>query len=179
MGESPTLTIRIDEATKKRLEDEAKKSDQTVTEYVARAVKMRWEGACSTCGRDMGGVVVQPPGMSAAFSAWAGQQTSRPGRGEESPYVALVTNEPTGNRIYTGTFLKDNVHDSYVSLYLEMPKGRSRNTERIIIPVMRQYIVAWQSQDTAAALRDRLAGFLRYTDVALATFPQLAQERPR
>jgi hypothetical protein len=178
VGESSTLTIRIDEATKKRLEEAAKMSDQTVPEYVARAVKMRWEGACSTCGRDMGATVVQSPGMSAAFRDWVAQQTTKR---DESPYVALVTNEPAGNRVYTGTFLKEGVHDSYISLYLEAPRSmeRSRGTERVIIPVMRQYIIAWQSQRTAGALRDRLSTYLRYTDVALAYFPQLArEERP-
>ena len=173
MAESLTLTIRIDEATKKRLEEEAKKSDQTITEYVARAVKMRWEGACSTCGRDMGGVVVQAPGMSASFTAWTERQTSRPGCGGESPYVALVTNEPAGNRIYTGMFMKEGVHDPYISLFLETPEGM----ESPIIPVMRHYIVAWESQETAKTLRDRLARLLRYTDVALGNFPQLAQKR--
>jgi len=175
VSESPTLTIRLDESTKKRLEKEAKRSDQTVTEYVSRAVKMRWEGACSTCGRDTGGAMVQPPGLSEAFSSWVDQQVSRPGRSEVSPFVALVTNEPTGNRVYTGVFDKDCIHSSYITLSIEKPRG----FKEVLVPVLRQYIVAWESQEYAHNLRDRLVMYFRYWDVALQMFPQLEQERSR
>lgn len=173
MGESPTLTIRLDEATKKRLENEAKRSDQTVTEYVTRAMKMRWEGACPTCGRDMGSAVVQPPGMTAAFTAWTEQQTSRR---DESPFVVLVTNEPMGNRVYAGTFYKEGIHSSYITLSVQRPENIK---DPVFIPVMRQYIIAWHSQDTAELLRNRLAQFFRYEDVAHSMFRRFAQEPRR
>jgi len=51
MPESTTLMIRMTEEFKTLLERAAQAADQTVTEYVSRALKARMAPQCGTCGR--------------------------------------------------------------------------------------------------------------------------------
>jgi hypothetical protein len=64
-----TLTLRLDEELKARLEGMAGAEDRSVSEYVVRSIKERLDIQCPACGRSSGAAVL-PVGLSSAFQAW-------------------------------------------------------------------------------------------------------------
>lgn len=77
MSETTTLTIRLDEELKQRLERVATAEDRSLTEYVIRSIKERMDTQCPACGRSSA-TSVQPAGLSPAFDAWLNECHVRP-----------------------------------------------------------------------------------------------------
>lgn len=69
MADTASLTIRLDESLKQRLERAANAEDRSVSEYVVRSIKERLDVQCEQCGRSSG-VSTIPVGLSPAFQKW-------------------------------------------------------------------------------------------------------------
>lgn len=175
MGES-NLTLRIPDELKLLLLEHAQRAFQTQSDYILAAITQRISGACPACGRDAARLTVQTPGMSDAFEHWLRQQVATPHR--ESSSVSIATQEPTGPRIYTGTFTDEGIHASYVSLRPEEPGHASRHPVDYV-PIPRAYVVMWEANQAGAVLRARLRTW-GYQDVtAILLTPQVPRQPPQ
>ena len=173
MGES-NLTLRIPDELKALLVEHSHRSFQTQSDYVLAAISRRISGACLACGRDSGALTIQSPGMSDSFETWLRQQAPTPHR--ESPPVSIVTQEPAGPRIYTGTFTAEGIHASYVNLHPKEPGHATRNpVDCMTIP--RAYVVMWEANQAGAALRARLS-IWGYQDMTTLLTPQIPRQPP-
>ena len=159
------LTIRMDDALRKKVEDAAAKADQSVTEFILRAAKMRMDTACHTCGRDVGGGNYVAPGMTEVFTSWCNQRLQERSTVHKAVFV---THEPDGRRVYTGSFDKECLHDSYITLMIDV--GR----DQILLPIARQHIVMWEDQASGEWLRKRLVHW-GYADMTALLQGQLAR----
>jgi len=160
------LTLRMSDELRARLEGASHQAHQTLSDFVIDAVTRRIDGACPNCGRDAGGTVIQSPGMSESFAAWLRSQSP------SSHPVSIATHEPAGPRVYTGRFMADGIHDSYLSLRPEEPGQPLRNPPDYV-PIPRAYIIMWESNAPAEALRSRLwnLGYQDVTAMILAPAP--------
>jgi hypothetical protein len=160
------LTLRMSDELRARLEAASHQSFQTLSDFVIDSVTRRISGACRTCGRDAAGIAMQSPGMSESFATWLKSQSP------SSHPVSIATHEPSGPRVYTGRFMAAGVHDSYLSLRPEEPDHPLRNPPDYV-PIPRAYIVMWESNEPAEALRARLRnwGYQDVTAMILAPAP--------
>lgn len=167
------FTLRMSDGLRARLDVASKQAFQTLSDFVIQAVTNRLNGACPACGRDAGGVLVQSPGMGDAFETWLRAQAKDYG---SSHPVSIATQEPSGPRVYTGRFSAEGIHDSYVSLRPEEPGHTLRNPPDFI-PIPRAYVVMWESNAAAEALRARLRnwGYQDVTAMLLAPPPPQPQ----
>lgn len=158
------LTLRISRQLKDALATAAAQTRQTQTEYILHALAQRLDGACPTCGRDQTSAPMLPPGMSAAFERWIDELV--PMKSSDSGPVTIATNEPSGARVYFGTFLGSDVYPSHVFLLPE-EKGKPHFFDRI--PVPRAAITMWGHHKGAELLRTRLRHSGHF-DVTLSLF---------
>lgn len=176
MAES-NLTLRMPEALKERLLAAALRGHQTQSDFVIAAITQRIDGACATCGRDSGALVVQSPGMTEVFAAWIRELVPMPT--SESGPVTIATQEPTGARVYAGTFIGRDVLSSVLYLRPE-EKGKAFLFDRV--PVARAFVTMWAHHQGAETLRTRLrnTGHFDVTASLYASAPRLPEvDRPR
>ena len=146
MGETTTLTIRIDETLKAELEQAAKAADQSVTDYVVRAVKLRMAPQCPQCGR-----TEQPVG-GAAFSQQYLDFISR-AKAEHFAFTVTVL-EGTERRAYWGQ-LRYNVPQNEGMLVMMIKSAQ--------VPIPRSLVTGWAEDDSEGGYFQRLLG-LGYAD---------------
>jgi hypothetical protein len=168
MAESPTLTIRIDEDLKAKLEKAAGAADQTVTEYVARSVRQRMAGACPTCGHDGGTLVVQPPGLTKAFEDWV--LGLGPGR-----FISIGTVGPGGATAYYGGAAPSSLRDSFVEI------GVDAGAYALTRMIPRSEIQVWAADKDARPLYQNLvaSGYADGNQRALQQHLAATEQRPR
>ena len=92
-----TLTIRLDEQLKQRLERMAAAEDRSVSEYVVRAIKERLDVQCESCGRSSGTSVL-PVGLSPTFQKWLDETRATT---SVEPFI-VTTDEAGERRVYWG-----------------------------------------------------------------------------
>jgi len=102
MADTASLTVRLDEALKQRLERAATAEDRSVSEYVVRSIKERLDVQCEQCGRSSG-VSTLPVGLSPAFQKW--QEEMVRDRRFDSFYV--TTSENGRRVVYWGRYRLD------------------------------------------------------------------------
>ncbi len=102
MADTASLTVRLDESLKQRLERAANAEDRSVSEYVVRSIKERLDVQCEQCGRSSG-VSTLPVGLSPAFQKWQEEMVSQ--RNFESFYV--TTSENGRRVVYWGRYRYD------------------------------------------------------------------------
>lgn len=100
MTETATLTIRLDETLKKRVEDMAEAEDRSTTEYVVRALKERLDVQCPSCGRSSG-INTLPVGLTPAFQKWLADGRSGKAEGGRVPFYITV-NDGGQRSVYWG-----------------------------------------------------------------------------
>ncbi len=146
MAENPTLTIRIPDDVKKLLDKAAADADQSLTDYVVRAIKLRIDAGCPRCGRDGNATAMQSPGMSEAFTKFMANANVRGKR------VLILVESPRGGRhFFDGAITMNFSNESVVAI--------SRRGDRpLIIP--RRDVVGWYDQP---ALHNKMAMALTHS----------------
>lgn len=126
-----TLTIRIEEDLKDRTEKAAKAEGQSVTEFVAQALKARIAPQCGTCGRsDQQGAI--PAGFVEPLNKFI-EEFKR-----EHVHVVVTTFEWGRPFVYLGRIVERDSHAGM--LVLDVVTG-TRSSVRLPIP--RGAITGW------------------------------------
>ena len=132
MGETTTLTIRIDEDLKADLERAARAGDQSVTDYVIRAVKARMLPECGTCGRSSEHFV--GAGLTPAFrtflATWKKEKTQN----------TVTVLEGSERRAYTGNL--HNVDQGDGMIFMTVKGGQSA----VLVPIPIAIITGWTQE---------------------------------
>jgi hypothetical protein len=170
MTDTPTLTIRIPPDVREALDRASMAADQSATEFVVRALRMRIAGMCSACGREGGAPASPLPGMTPAFEGWLQKQLRS---GGESHEVVIATSEGAG-RVYVGRFTRDSIHDTYVTLGLKVGKK-----ETVLVPVARAHVVMWEAGEAGRYMGERLVQLFGYQDVRQLLSSRAAFAGPR
>lgn len=102
MADTATLTIRLDEQLKQRLERMAAAEDRSVSEYVVRAIKERLDVQCGACGRSSGTSVL-PIALTQPF-----ETLLKEARENRNPFF-ITTVEAGQKVVYWGFYRSSNL----------------------------------------------------------------------
>ncbi len=140
MAESATLTIRMTEEFKGTLEKAAQAADQSITEYVTRALKVRMAAQCGTCGRSDHAIGA---GFTQAYEKFVERNTAK------DP-VTISVLDGAERRVYRGRIRHDAPNDEGM-LFLSI--NHPVATAHAAIP--RGLITGW-ANDSGQHFRDLL-----------------------
>jgi len=118
--------------------------------------------------------------MADVFAAWIRELVPMPT--SESGPVTIATQEPTGARVYSGTFMGRDVPSSVLYLTPE-EKGKAFLFDGV--PIARAFVTMWAHHQGAETLRARLrnSGHFDVTASLFASAPPLLADveraRPR
>lgn len=93
-----SLTVRLDEVMKDRIEAAARSEDRSPTEFVIRAIKEKLNMQCQACGHSTGVAPILPYGLSEPFRAWLRECREKR---ELNPFYVTVA-ENGHNAVYWG-----------------------------------------------------------------------------
>jgi len=156
MGESTTLTIRIDDDFKKKVDKYADANGLTTTDLVIQALKQFVNPNCPSCGRPLLGQAL--PGFSEQL-----QEVEAAHRRENmnQPYL-ILTSENGAAAVYWGAFDASNrggISDGALPFrcYLD---DYAQAEEKILIP--RAVITGWRSTSAEPEMYQRMlvAGYV-------------------
>lgn len=156
MGETTTLTIRIDEDLKKQLEQAATADDRSVTEFVVRAVKARIAPQCSQCGRSEQPVL--SVGLSPQFDAFLDAKKKQKG----AWWMTVTILEGNERRVYWGRVNPREEPEGFLPFLLRVnPDPLAPPMPELPVAIPRGIITGWQQDDDARHYRTLVAlGYL-------------------
>jgi biotin synthase-related radical SAM superfamily protein len=158
-----TLTIRIDEKLKADLEQAAKAADQSVTDYVLRAVKARMAPQCPSCGRSEQFV---SPAMSQAFTDFLAMLK------KQHVQISITVQEGGERRVYTGE-LAYNVDQTAGMIFMNVKAPKGTRGGGALVPIPKGIITGWTEERGELEYFRRLLG-LGYVDGNAWAFRGLA-----